>query len=134
MTISRVISSTIGRCKFVTVGTSDKSGRVHLATARGIKVLDDTHIVFEEWFCHGTLENLNTNPRITIGFFAAETGQGYQLLGEVEEVHAGAVLDGFSQEEEDKWSHLPQSRQQLYTRVDSILELATGPHSDKPIE
>lgn len=70
-----------------------------------MKVADNRHVAFEEWFCHKTLENLTVNPQITIGLVNTQAGKGYQLIGEVEEVNVGAIL-----------------------------ELKTGPHSDEEIE
>lgn len=115
------------------IGTSDQAGSVHLAVAEGLKVPDDRHVAFEDWFCHQTLENLKPNPRITIGVVDPRTKKGYQLIGEVEKVNIGAILNGFAGQKEKQWSHYPQSKYQLYIRVDRIYELNIGPHSDEEV-
>jgi predicted pyridoxine 5'-phosphate oxidase superfamily flavin-nucleotide-binding protein len=134
MEIGAEIRSFVERCGLFYVGTSDKTGTVHLAIAKEMKVPDNDHVTFDEWFCRRTLENLEENPQITVGAADTRTGKGYQLIGEVEKISLGPVMDGFGGEKEEKWSHYPQARHQLHARVDAILELDTGPHSDDEIE
>lgn len=133
MKIEEGVKSLIEGCGYFSVGTSDQTGGVHLAVAVDLKVPDDEHVAFEDWFCRRTLENIKVNPRLTIGAVDSRTKRGYQLIGEVERVNTGAILNGFAEEKEDEWSHYPQSAHQLYIRVDRILELNIGPHSDEEI-
>lgn len=133
MKIGDRVKSIIEGCELFYVGTSDKTGGVHLAVAEGLKVPDDRHVAFEDWFCHKTLENLKPNANITIGVVDPRTKKGYQLIGEVERVNIGAILNGFAGQKEEQWSHYPQSTHQLYIRVDRIYELNIGPHSDEEI-
>ncbi len=134
MEIGKEMKSLIEQSKWVYVGTSDKEGRVHLSVAEGMCVPDEKHIAFEEWFCPRTLENLKDNPQITVGVVDQETGKGYQMMGELEDVDVGAVMNGFSKEKEAEWRGYPQSKHQLYIRADSILKLNRGPHSDEEIK
>jgi predicted pyridoxine 5'-phosphate oxidase superfamily flavin-nucleotide-binding protein len=131
MEIPAKIKSLMERSKLVYVGTSDRSGKVHLSVAEAMSVPDRGHIAFEEWFCKKTLENLRENPGITVGVVDPQTGKGYQLIGELEDVDVGAMMNGFSVNKEEEWRRYPQSAHRLYIRTDSILELNTGPHSDE---
>jgi predicted pyridoxine 5'-phosphate oxidase superfamily flavin-nucleotide-binding protein len=134
MEIGGEIKSLIEGSNLVYVGTSDRNGKVHLSVTGGMRIPDERHVAFEEWFCSGTLENLKENPQISIGVIDPQTGKGYQLIGEVEDVDVGVMLNGFVKDKEEEWKRYPQSQHQLYIRVDSIMELNTGPHSDEEIE
>ena len=131
MKIGDKVKSLIEGGELFYVGTSDKKGCVHLAVAEDLKVTGDRHVAFEDWFCYETLENLKANPHITIGVVDPRTKKGYQMIGEVERVNVGAILNGFVGQKEEEWSHYPQSKYQLYIRVDRIFELNIGPHSDE---
>ncbi len=133
MKIGGEVKSVIEGADLFYVGTADKMGTVHLAVTGDLKVPDDMHVAFEDWFCHKTLENLKSNPRITVGVVDSRMKKGYQLIGEVERVNIGAILNGFSDQKEEEWSHYPQSTHQLFIRVDRIVELNIGPHSDEEI-
>ena len=134
MEIGKKMKLLIEQSKWVYVGTSDKEGKVHLSVAQGMCVPDEKHIAFEEWFCPRTLENLKDNPQITVGFVDPQTGKGYQVIGELEDVDVGAMMNGFSKDKEDEWKGYPQSKHQLYIRADSVLELSTGPHADEELK
>ncbi|NIQ38957.1 MAG: hypothetical protein GTN81_10260 [Proteobacteria bacterium] len=133
MEIGREIRSFVERFGRFYVDTSDKAGTVPLAVAKEMKVPDDDHVAFDEWFCRRTLENLEENPQITAGAADTHTGKGYQLIGEVEKIGLGPVMNGFGGDKEEKWSHYPQARHQIHARGDAILELDIGPHSDDEI-
>ena len=120
--------------RLVYVGTSDKNGRVHLSVTQGLRIVDERHVAFEEWFCTKTLENLKENPQISIGVIDSETGKGYQFIGEVEDVDLEAMLNGYAKDKEAEWRQYPQSQYQLHIRVDTITELNTGPHSDEELD
>lgn len=134
MILGEKIKSLMEGCKLFYIGTSDKFGIVHLAIAKDLKVADDKHVYFEDWFCYKTVENLKINSHITIGIVDTQTNKGYQLIGEAERVSRGAFLNGFAGQKEKEWSLYPQSKFQLYLRIDRILELNIGLHSDEEIK
>lgn len=51
MEIVRKMKSFIEGSKLIYVGTSDQAGKVHLSLTGGMRVLDERHVAFEEWFC-----------------------------------------------------------------------------------
>ncbi|MBW2147848.1 MAG: pyridoxamine 5'-phosphate oxidase family protein [Deltaproteobacteria bacterium] len=134
--ITKQLKERIERAGTFFVATSNKAGIVHLAAAEGLRVQDDENVAFADWFCFKTLEHLTENPRVAIGFMDKENRKGFQLLGKVEAVHTGAILDGFAAEcgHEEDMAQYPQEQHELLVRVEQILELSTGPHSDKDIE
>ena len=133
MELGEDIRSFLQGSNMVCVGTADHSGKVHLSVTKEMRILDEKHVVFEEWFCERTLENLKENFQISVGVVDPKTGKGYQLMGEVEDVDLGAMLDGFARDKEEGWRGYPQSQHQLHVRVDSVMELNTGPHSDEAL-
>ncbi len=134
--IPEYVQDKIAEAKIFIVATADKLGQIHLAAGKGLEIIDDKNVAFANWFCFKTLENLKENPSIAIGFIDSKTGKGYQLLGRVEAIHAGAILDGFTCECEDEESPVqyPQAQHELTIRISNILELSTDAHSDKDIE
>jgi hypothetical protein len=42
------------------------------------------------------------------------------------------MFDGMTSHEESRPSRIPQAKYRLQVKVESILELSTGPHSDEP--
>jgi hypothetical protein len=134
MTIPAQVKSLIEAANLAVVATSDSKGRVHLATAKDMRVLDEDRVAFEEWFCNETLSNLEDNPHVTVGVVDSNTGKGYQLLGQLVGADPEAMMDGFSEGEEVLPGQYPQTRYRLSIIVMSVIELNTGPHSDKELE
>jgi predicted pyridoxine 5'-phosphate oxidase superfamily flavin-nucleotide-binding protein len=134
MTIPAQVKDLIEAANLAVVATSDSKGRVHLATAKDMRVLDEDRVAFEEWFCNETLSNLEDNPHVTVGVVDSNTGKGYQLLGQLVGADPEAMMDGFSEGEEVLPGQYPQTRYRLSIIVMSVIELNTGPHSDKELE
>lgn len=115
----------------VYVATSDREGVPHIAAAEGMSFAKEDRIVFKAWFCLKTVENLGQNPRLSLAILHPETGQGYQILGEIERIEQGAVLDGYRPGEDTKWRGYPQAEHQLFIRIEKVSSLNPGPHSDE---
>jgi general stress protein 26 len=81
--------------KVVYVATSDKEGVPHLAAAEGMTFAKEDQIVFKAWFCLKTVENLGKNPKLSLAILHPVTREGYQILGEIEQIEKGGILDGF---------------------------------------
>ncbi len=111
------------------VATADTSGRPHVATAGRLALSSEGHIVVAEWFCPGTVANLQVNPRISLVVWDAATDNGYQLIGELEKMKDLGILNGYAPQVEGK-SPLPQVERQLLVHVDKIIEFKRAPHSD----
>jgi predicted pyridoxine 5'-phosphate oxidase superfamily flavin-nucleotide-binding protein len=114
-----------------TVASADADGRPHLAVGSGLKVLDDEHLMFENWFCPTTLRNVEQNRQVAVAVAMSGAASGYQFIGRV--VHGAdlALLGGYTP------SALPagdlQALSQLVVRVDEVLAFCTGIHSDLPV-
>jgi uncharacterized protein len=134
MTIPAQVKSLIEAANLAVVATSDSKGRVHLATAKDMRVLVENRVAFEEWFCNETLSNLEGNPHVTVGVVDSNTGKGYQLMGQLVGADPEAMMDGFSKGEEVLPGQYPQTRYRLSIEVISVIELNTGPHSDEELE
>jgi general stress protein 26 len=116
--------------KTVLVATADGNGRPHLAVAGKIEALPDGRVAVSEWFCPGTVSNLEENPRISLVLWDPAGDAGYQLMGQVEEVEESAFLDGYLPEGEGA-RPLPQTRRRLTIRVTGILAFSRAPHTDE---
>ena len=125
------IKELVEKVKTVYVATADKEGVPHIAAAEGMAFSDGDRVVFRAWFCLKTVENLHENTRISLGIVDPATGEGYQLLGKMERVETGAVLNGFTPQMEKDWKGYPQIEHRLSIRIEKISHLTTGAHSDE---
>jgi hypothetical protein len=113
----------------VQIATSDTAGQPHIAAARGLRVVNDERVAFEDWFCYQTLKNVSQNARIALSIIEPGTDHGYQLIGRVERSVETEVLDGYTPGEE-KHEPVPQTKHRLEVKIEKILKLSTGPHAD----
>lgn len=113
------------------VASTDTGGRPHLALGSDIKVLDDEHLVFENWFCQTTLRNVEQNQRVAVAVMDTESATGYQFIGSVVHGFDVALLDGYTP------GQVPvsdlQALTRLVVRVEEIVAFCSGLHSDLPV-
>lgn len=114
---------------FAFVASADKNGAPHIAAAGKLTLADKDSVAVEEWFCPGTIANLNMNKHVSIVVWSKEPDNGYQLVGEVKKINDLGMLDGFSPALESAHP-LPQVKKQLLIKIDKILEFKLAPHSD----
>lgn len=119
------------RVGFFLIATADREGTPHIASARRAELISGERFAVTEWFCPGTVANLRENPRLSVVAWESQQDTGYQAIGEAEELHDVAMLDGF--EAGGVESHpLPQVERRLIVKVRSVLEFRQQPHSDEP--
>ncbi len=132
MRISDALKKAVSPEAVVLVATSDGSGTPHLAAARGLAIADDEHVAFADWFCFQTLRNLEKNPKVALALLEPDGTAGIQILGEVTAWETAEILDGYGPDDAGREVAFPQARQSLRIRVDELLSLSPGPHSDRP--
>lgn len=113
------------------VASANATGHPHLAAGRDLHVRNNSHLVFEAWFCRTTMENITANPMVAVAVAAPAADKGYQFGGVVESATDTAIMDGYTKEGED--SALPQVQYRLVIRVDTVMEFSSGIHSDQPL-
>ena len=114
----------------VQVATSEAAGQPHIAAARGLRVVNDERVAFEDWFCYQTLRNISENPRVSLSILEPGDDHGYQLIGVVDRSVETEALDGYAPGEE-RLGALPQIKHRFEVRVERVLRLSTGPHADE---
>jgi hypothetical protein len=117
---------------YVFVATAGPDGLPHVASARRLEVVAPGRLQITEWFCPGTNRNLVHNRRLALVVWDQATDTGYQVLGEVKEIHELSVLDGLTAAEAEM-PRVPQVERALILRVDEILAFSQAPHSDEPV-
>lgn len=117
------------KTKHVFVATADAHGWPHMAAAGRVALTPEGHVLVNEWFCPGTVANLQVNPRLSIVVWDAERDAGYQIIGEMEEMKDLGMLDGYSPSIEGK-RRFPQVERQLLVHVDRVIEFKRSPHTD----
>ena len=116
------------------VASCDKNGVPHIAIAKDIRIINNgEHIAFKSWFCVKSLENLASNSNVAVGTYNMQKKSGYQFIGKVVSKDVEAVLNGYAPELESIEAETPQEEYKLKIKVESILELHFGTHSDKSI-
>ena len=78
--IKKVVSMA-NRVGYALVATSDRNGLPHMAASSRVEAEPDRHVAVSEWFCPGTLANLDENPQISVVVWDPASDTGYQLTG-----------------------------------------------------
>ena len=113
---------------YVFIATADSQGMPHVTAAAQIASFD-RGVAVTEWFCPGTVANLQKNKCVSIVIWSKDLDNGYQLIGRLAGVEDVGVLDGYSPAREGK-PPLPQVEKRLLVKVEKILDFCLGPHSD----
>ena len=111
------------------IATADHAGMAHIAAAARVKLAGQNHIAVTEWFCLGTVGNLQENSKISVVMWDPKSGSGWQLLGKVEKVDDLSMLDGYELGLEDEHP-IPQVQSRLLIQVQKLLAFRLAPHSD----
>ena len=115
--------------KYVFISTADIDGVPHMAAARRLTIESNQDIGISEWFCPGTLSNLNANPLISIVAWDPKSDKGYQMLGSCTKIEDLSMMDGYSSKLESD-SPMPQEERKLIVRVTKVIPFSYAPHSD----
>jgi len=113
----------------VLIATADSRGMPHVTAAARISLAGADSVAVTEWFCPGTVANLQKNRSISIVVWESRPDNGFQLLGRLEKVEDVGVLDGYAPSREETHP-LPQVEKQLLVKVEKIFDFRMGPHSD----
>jgi hypothetical protein len=113
----------------VFISTADADGWPHMAAARRIRPGKDARIDVMEWFCPGTMSNLQKNRKVAVVVWDAKEDSGYQVFGEMERMMDIGVIDGYTPSMDQKWP-MPQIESQLVVRVTKVTDFKRAPHSD----
>ena len=114
----------------VFVATAGEGGVPHLASAGRVRRAGGGRVTVAEWFCPGTMANLQGNRSVAVVVWDPQEDHGHQLVGRVEEVRERSVVDGYVPQPGE--TAPPQVERELVIEVDEVLHFSQGPHSDEP--
>ena len=117
------------RIGFICIATAESRGMPHIATAGKMELADEGYLSITEWFCPGTIANLQTNKFVSIVVWDRDSDSGYQMLGELEKIEELGILNGYAPDIESM-PPLPQVERRLLIKVQKITDFRLGPHSD----
>jgi hypothetical protein len=117
------------RAGHVLVATADERGMPHITAAGKLEPASNSKVAVTEWFCPGTVANLQKNKYVSIVAWTKLLEKGFQMLGRLESVEDVGVLDGYAGKREGR-PPMPQIEKRLLINVEKILEFRLGPHSD----
>ena len=129
--ITEPIRRLIEKTPYVYVATSDQTGQSHIAIGEQVAVSGGSQLIFENWFCPSTLQNIACNTNVSVVAVLPGTGKGYQMIGSVIKSTNAAILDGY-----DPTVIVPETPRVLTrftVKVEQIFEFTSGIHSDLPI-
>jgi hypothetical protein len=129
--ITEQIRRLIDNLSYVFVATTDSSGQPHMAIGEQVVISGDSLLIFENWFCPATLQNITCNTNVSVVAVLPDTGKGYQMLGSVIRGADPAILDGY-----DPAVGIPEKPQVLtrfIVKVEKVLEFTSGIHTDIPV-
>ena len=115
--------------KAIFVATADAEGKCHIAAAGKLELMGTDSVGLTEWFCPGTVANLQSNKQLAVVVWDENSDKGYQLVGRLERVDDVGILDGYAAEAEGE-PPLPQVKRRLVIKVEKIIDFKPGPHSD----
>jgi hypothetical protein len=110
------------------IATADSKGLPHVAVSGRIELEKESRIAVTEWFCPGTLSNLQVNPRISLVVWDPQTDAGYQILGQSEGVEDVAMMDGLVNDKGEE--PIPQVRRKILVNAERVIHFSRAPHSD----
>jgi hypothetical protein len=113
----------------ILIATADDKGFPHVAASRRIDLASDGCLSVSEWFCPGTLSNLQANQKISLVVWDPQTDNGYQLIGVAEKVEDIAMMDGYHGRKEET-TPLPQVERRILVRVHQVIHFSQAPHTD----
>ena len=111
------------------LATADDKGAPHIAVAGVLSVDAGGSIRLEEWFCPGTVKNLNVNLKTAVVVWDMGSDEGYQISCLVEQIEDIAMMDGYSPSE-GKVQPMPQVERRLKLRPERITRFRKAPHSE----
>ena len=114
---------------YVFIATADRKGMPHMAAAGKLEYAGGQNVTVREWFCPGTVANLDDNKCISIVAWSRQPDTGFQLLGTVTKILDIGVLDGYAPELE-RGHPMPQVEKELLIKVEKIIEFKLAPHTD----
>jgi hypothetical protein len=117
------LAQRVGHVLIATVGAGP-----HVAAAGKVALLPGGLLSVTEWFCPGTLANLDADNRVAVVAWDAAADRGFQVIGRVEQAENLAVMDGYSPELAGRPA--PLAQWQLAIRPERILDFTRAPHTD----
>jgi hypothetical protein len=128
--ITEPIRHLIENITFIFIATADATGQPHIAVGEHVAVLGDSMLVFENWFCPSTLQNIACNTHVSVVAVSPDSGKGYQMIGTVIRSSDAAFLDGFPSIDTPA---MPQVLTRFTVKIEQVLEFTSGIHSDLPM-
>jgi hypothetical protein len=111
------------------IATADDKGQPHVGVARRLELAGEGRVAVAEWFCPGTLTNVQKRPQMSLVVWDREADAGYQLLGAVEEIKDVAMMDGY-EAKADRRHPMPQVERRMVIRVERVFDFTRAPHTD----
>jgi len=129
--ITQPIKSLLENTSYVFVATADLCGQPHIAIGEQVTISGDSVLIFENWFCPATLQNIACNTQVSVVAVVSDTGKGYQLIGSVIRSTDAAILNGY--DPTVTMPEVPQVLTRFTVKVNRVLEFTSGIHTDMPI-
>lgn len=117
---------------FAFIATVDENGNPQVGPKGTMRVLDDTHLIYNEETGRQAWHNLNDNHKIAVAFHPFPGLKGIRVEGKATIYKDGKIFDDSVAYATDK--KLPAPLAAVVITVDRIVRLDAGPHAGEEIE
>ena len=115
------------------VASAAADGMPNVAIKGSLRVLDDEHLIFSDFFSLKTRKNLLENPKVAVMVYDPENYTGYSFKGSVEMISEGALYDQTAEMVKKMQPQLPPIKYVVKITVESIFNQSMGPDAGKQI-
>jgi predicted pyridoxine 5'-phosphate oxidase superfamily flavin-nucleotide-binding protein len=119
------------------LGTANPDGVPNVVPVGAVKILDDETVLVSDQFLLKTLQNLRENPKAAISFWESETGEGYQIKGDVTIHTEGKIYEDtvrWIREFSEKIGHPLKSKGAVVINITEIYSVTPGESAGQRID
>ena len=117
----------------VWVATTGTDGVPNISIKASGTLLDDEHLYFADMYSRKTRANLESDRRIAVGVYDEERQIAVQLKGRAELIEHGTLFESVCTRIADLKASFPPPRYVVKITVDSVWDMAAGPHAGEAI-
>jgi uncharacterized protein len=115
------------------VATATRDGVPNVTPKGTVKVLDDQHVIFADFFSLKTRQNLEQNAKVAVTVIDMATHTGYQIKGTAEMISTGPFFDQVAADLKKASAALPPPKYVVKITVEAVFDQSAGADAGKQI-
>jgi len=109
------------------IATAARDGTPNVSIKGSLRLLDDEHLVFADFFSLKTRNNLKENPKVAIMVYEGGSQRMYMFKGAAELLASGPLYDQTVESLKKVTPDLPAPKYVVKVSVESIYDQSAGP-------